>query len=173
MICRHDYIAVGEITGPHGSHGEIKVLPLTDFPERWGLLSQAEVQVGEKFFVCHIVGVRPFRGGVLLKLREIDDPETAASLRRGLICIPRTEAMPLPEGTYYIFDLIGLAVYTMDGGYLGELQEVLSLPANDVYVVKAPPPGKEILLPAIKDVIKEISLEKRIMRVDPLPGLLD
>lgn len=173
MTRREDYIAVGEIISVHGHQGEVKVLPLTDFPERWGRLGEVEVQVGEKSFACHVAGVRPFREGVLLKFGEIDDPETAASLRGGLICIPRAAAMPLPEGTYYIFDLIGLAVYTMDGGYLGELQEVLSLPANDVYVVKAHPTGKEILLPAIKNVIKEISLEKRIMRVDPLPGLLD
>ena len=79
---------------------------------------------------------------------------------------------PLPDGSYYHFQIVGLTVFTVDGVPLGEVVDILETGSNDVYVIRDDE-GKEHLLPALKDVVKDIDLEKGLMLVQPLPGLLE
>lgn len=128
-------LRVGVITTTHGVHGEVRVFPTTDDPRRFDLLSEVTVRgtKGEELF--HIESVRYFKNMVLLKFREINDPETAALYRRADLLIDESEALPLSEDEYFIRDLIGLRVYTEEGRFLGILKDVYTTAANDVYLV--------------------------------------
>ena len=170
-----DLITIGVVTAPHGVRGEVRVKIETDFPERFTdathLTFALPSSTGEKggastTLEIEVEEARPHRGMILLKLAGHDDREAAERLRGARVVIARSEVRPLPEGTWYIFDLEGLEVYTREGNHLGVLAEVLHPGGNDVYVVKKD--GRELLLPAIKQVILEVDLERRRMTVDPL-----
>ena len=107
---------------------------------------------------------------VLLKLEGIENPEQAELLKNAYLEIDREDAIPLKEGQYCIVDLIGLDVYTDEGKLLGKVDDIYNTGANDIYVVKDEL-GKQILLPGIKEVIKEVKLEDRII-VHLIPGLI-
>ena len=109
---------------------------------------------------------------LLFKLAGVDTVEAAAGLVKGLLQVSEEELHPLPEDTYYVFHLLGLEVDDLDKGYLGKVTEVLPTGANDVYVVKGERYG-EVLIPAIKDVVLDIDLANRRMRVKLLPGLIN
>jgi 16S rRNA processing protein RimM len=167
-----DYMAVGLITSSHGLRGEVKVELHTDFPERFA--PDTVVYLGEELEEAVIREVRPHQGQLLLKFQEIDDRTKADALRGLWILIHEDEAVELEEDTYFVHDIIGLAVQTTKGEPLGTVEEVLFTGANDVYVVKNPgEASRELLLPAIEEVVKEIDLENGLMIVELLPGLLD
>ena len=108
---------------------------------------------------------------VLIKFKGIETPEDANLLRESYLMVSRADEEPLEEGTYYIVDMIGLEVETEEGEKLGNLVDIFNTGSNDIYVVKNEL-GKQILLPAIKDVIKKIDMEKRKMTVHLIPGLM-
>ena len=117
---------------------------------------------------------RPHQGQMLVQFAETNDREAAEALRGLWIFIPESEAVTLEADTYYIHDIVGLAVQTEAGQLLGTVEEVLATGANDVYVIKTPgETPREILLPAIAEVVKEIDLATGVMTVTLLPGLLD
>jgi 16S rRNA processing protein RimM len=143
---------------------------LTDFPD---LISpQKMVYIGERHSPYTIKSTRWHGGDLLVSLTELPD-RTAVEIFRNVMVYMKSEDMPeLPEGEFYTHQLVGLEVITENGERLGVLKEVLITGANDVYLVESPG-RKDILLPAIDDVILEIDHEKGKMRVHILPGLLD
>lgn len=166
------YLAIGMITSAHGLRGEVKVELHTDFPERF--VPGIEVYLGEELDKFVIRGARPHQGQMLLQFHGIDSREATDALRNVWVFIPETEAVELEEDTFYVHDIIGLAVQTVAGEPIGTVTDVLFTGANEVYIV-APPddPRREILLPAIADVVKEVDLEKGLLIVELLPGLID
>ena len=166
-----DWATIGKVVALFGIHGELKVLLLTDIPNRFAELET--VYVGPNHASHSIQSVRPHRGEVVvLKLEGIDDANAAEPLRNQDLSIPLSKLAELPAGTYYQHDILGLDVLTLDGQELGQIVEIIVTGSNDVYIVKKPE-GSQILIPAIKDVIKQIDLIRRTMHIDPLPGLLD
>jgi 16S rRNA processing protein RimM len=166
------FMAVGMITSVHGLRGEVKMELHTDFPERF--VAGGVVYLGEELEEVTISAARPHQGQMLMQFSGIEDRDTAETLRGLWIFIPEDEAVELEEDTYFVHDMIGLSVQTGEGKLLGTLSEVLFTGANDVYVVETPDePHREILLPAIPEVIKNVDLEQGILTVEPLPGLLD
>lgn len=166
------YIAVGMITSAHGLRGEVKVELHTDFPERFA--PDEVVYLGEALQKVTIQSARPHQGQMLLVFQGIDSRTAADALRNVWIFIPEEEAVDLEEDTYFVHDIIGLSVQTTAGTLLGTVEQVLFTGANDVYVVETPDePRREILLPAIDEVIKNVDLENGILTVELLPGLLD
>ncbi len=167
------YLAVGQIIGPHGIRGEVKVEVLTDYPERY--------HPGTKLFMGHgtddaealpvqIASSRPHQGRMLVRLASVPD-RNAAELLRGLyLLIPEREAMPLGEHENYLHDVIGIRVETEAGEALGEVTEIIITPANDVYVVVGP--QGEVLVPAVRDVVLGVDLANHVMRVALPDGLL-
>ena len=107
---------------------------------------------------------------VLVKFKGIDNIETAEKLRNAFLEVDRKDAIPLEEGTYYIVDLIGLDVYTDEGKLLGKVDDIYNTGGKDIYVVKDEL-GKQILLPGIDEVIKEVILYEKII-VHLIPGLI-
>ena len=154
-------VVIGKAGAPHGLRGEVRVIPRTDFPERFESLR--EVFIGERFF--HVEHVHYHRQFVLLTLAECTSREAAAKLTGELLRVAREDAAPLAEGEFYTFDIIGLAVLDMAGERLGEVTNVLKTGSNDVYVVKKPD-GSELLVPALKNVVREIDIAGGFLRVD-------
>lgn len=167
-----DYITVGKIAAPFGLRGEVKVIPYTDFPERFVQTRRLFLNKDGLFREANIERVTCRERDIILKIKGIDSPEEAAEYRQALLQIPRDEAWPLPEGSYYHFQIIGLSVATADGLVLGRVAEILETGSNDVYVVRDDK-KKEYLIPALKDVVRDIDLEKGLMLIQPLPGLLE
>ncbi len=167
-----DYLAIGRITGPHGIRGEVKVDSMTDFPERFARGTQVYLGSGTddaEARPVEIMAARQHKGVMLVKLNIVPDRNTAELLRGRYLLIPESEAMPLGEHENYAHDLIGLQVETTAGEVLGELTEILFTRANDVYVVKGP--SGEVLVPALRDVVLEVSLPARKMVVALPAGL--
>jgi 16S rRNA processing protein RimM len=165
------FLIIGEVMRPHGLRGELKVKILTEFPERFQLLEEVYLSdEGTEPRPYRLEQVRHHQGFVILKLRTCDNRAAAEKLRGWLVQVPRELAMPLEEGAYYIYQIVGLEVWTEAGEYLGRVAEVLEMPANDVYVVHGP--TGEILLPAIESVIRQINLPTQRMTVTLLAGLV-
>lgn len=157
-------VSVGRIVGAHGIKGEVKVEPLSDFPERFEAGSRLWLRGQE---------IRVLRGRgqgriIILALEGIADRETAEALRDEELYVPAPAPLP-EEGVFYRHDLIGLDVVEDGGEKLGKLTDIFSTAANDVYVVRGV--RGELLLPAIEDVVKRIDLAAGQIVVELLPGL--
>ncbi|MDY6875151.1 MAG: ribosome maturation factor RimM [Chloroflexota bacterium] len=167
------YLAVGRVLRPHGVRGELRVGILTDYPERLGqhtCFYLASPDSAEMARCYPVEKLRRHKKILLLKLEGCDDRNAAEELGGQLVQIPIEEAVPLEEGEYYYFQLIGVRVETESGESLGRVVEVLETGANDVYIVRGP--RGEVLLPAVEDVVLKLDLEARQMVVHLLPGML-
>jgi len=128
-------LRVGVITTTHGVRGEVKVFPTTDDARRFKKLKKAYLDLGRELLPVTVEGVKFFKQMVIVKFKEINDMDKAATYRNKDILIDREDAMPLAENEFYICDLIGLKVITDEGEELGVLSEVLQTGANDVFEV--------------------------------------
>jgi 16S rRNA processing protein RimM len=174
-----DRLTIGQITAPHGVKGEVRVFPLTDFPDRFDDLTRVILSkpmgkdepqpLNEDVKVEWARHTGKF---VILKLEGIDDRDNAERLKLLYLQVYRVDAHVLPAGSYYISDIIGLTVELPDGSVLGKVTDVFNTGSNDVYEVVRDG-VKPIYIPAIKQVISDISLEKGRISIVPMPGLLD
>ncbi len=166
-----DRVTMGRISRVRGIKGEMVVVPLTDDPHRFLKLQEVIISKEESTKGFQVEGAREFKGKVLLKLKQVESPEEAKKLVGGFIEIERDQLVELSEERYFIFDIIGLLVVTTKGEKIGKVKEVISLPANDLYLVEGD--DKQYDIPAIKKVVKKIDLEKKEMIIEPIEGLLD
>lgn len=165
-------LQVGVITSTHGIRGEVKVFPTTDAPERFLDLKEILLDTGKEKIPLTISGVKFFKQFVILKFKGYEDINLVEPFRKKTLWVTRENAVPLEEDEYFIADLMGLTVITDEGELLGHVTDVLETGANDVYQVTSGD-GKEILLPAIKDCILSVDLEKGEMAVHVMKGLMD
>lgn len=161
------HLVIGRIAAARGVKGELKVTIYTDFPQRF--LDLKRVFVGEELQPFEVEASRLYKGTALLKLRNINSANDAAKLVGKFVHIPIDEAVPLEEGQYYWHEIIGLEVWTTAGVRLGRVTEILRTGANDIYVVRD---RKEILIPVIEQVVKQIDPKKGRIIVELLPGLV-
>lgn len=165
------YLEIGQIVNTFGIKGMVKVKPFTDDIRRFDRLEKVYIEkqkVKEKY---EIEEVKYHKEMVLIKFKGIDNPEQANLLRNCYLLVNREDEEPLEEGRYYIVDMIGLEVYTEEGDLLGNLEDIYNTGSNDIYVVRDEL-GKQILLPAIKEVIKSVDIDDRKLIVHLLPGLI-
>jgi 16S rRNA processing protein RimM len=167
------FLVIGRVAGVHGLRGELKVDILTDDPHRFGLLERVFVGLEDQEPTpWRLEGYRLHKGRVLLKLGSCDDRTTAETLRRQLIQVPLEEALPLEEGRYFEHQIVDLEVWTTGGEHLGRVVEVVYTGANEVYVVRNPGPGeRDLLIPAIEEVVLEVDLEGGRLIVELMEGL--
>lgn len=166
-----EWATIGKVVALFGLGGELKVRVLTDIPNRFAELDA--VYIGDTHTRRVIESARPYKGDtILVKLKGIDDATSAEKLRSADLCIPVSELAKLPPDSYYQHDIIGLRVLTLNQTPLGTVIDIIETGSNDVYVVKMDS-GAQQLIPAIKDVIKQIDLIRHTMHIDPIPGLLD
>lgn len=168
---KQEYFEVGQIVNTFGIKGQVKVKPFTDDLERFEELKSVLVEKGKELIEMKIEEVKYQQTVVLLKLKGIENMDMAEKLKGCYLKIKREDARKLPNDTYFIADLIGLNVYTEDGMLLGKVDDIYNNKSNDIYVIKDEL-GKQILLPAIKDVIKHIDIENEKITVHLLNGLI-
>lgn len=161
-------VVIGKAGAPHGIKGELKIIPMTDFPERFRGMTHCFI--GDR--AVEITGIRYQKNHVFMTLAGVSTREAAAALTGALVSVDRAEAVPLAEGEYYTFDIIGLAVFDTDGRSLGTVTDVLRTGSNDVYVVSAPDRAEDVLVPALKTVVREIDLDGGRMVVS-MPEVID
>lgn len=166
-----EFLEVGQIVNTYGIKGFVKVKAFTDEIARFEKLKTIFVEQNKQCQEMKIEEVKMHKNMVLLKLEDIDTIEEAEKYRNAFLKIRREDAIELPEDSYFIVDLLGIDVYTDKGVLLGNLVDIFPTGSNDVYVVKDKL-GKQILLPAIASVVKNINLEERKMMVHLLEGLV-
>lgn len=165
------FIAVGKVVSPHGIKGELRVTPLTEYPERFNKGSKLYVTLEGKKKPLVVEGSRQTKNAWLVKFEGIDTRDQAAQVGKSLLEIREEELKKLPSGTYWRHEIIGLKVYTVAGVFLGEITGIMETGERDVYIIGT---GKEeVLIPATKEVVKEVRLNEGKMIIEPLPGLLD
>nr|WP_296041803.1 ribosome maturation factor RimM [uncultured Blautia sp.] len=166
-----DFLKVGVITTTHGVRGEVKVYPTTDEPERFLELDHVLLDTGKEFRDLEIKNVRFFKNLVILKFKGIDNINDIEKYKGHDLWIPREEGQELDEDEYYIADLLGLHVILDDGTEFGTLKNVMETGANDVYIIDTNAHG-EVLVPAIRECIQDIDLEKNTMTIHLMKGLI-
>jgi 16S rRNA processing protein RimM len=167
-------MAVGYVSGVHGLRGELKVELYTDFPERFA--AGMELYMGEELAVVKVTGARRHQHHILLQLEGVNRREEADALRGAWLFVDEEDAVKLEEGVYWVHEIVGLQVQTESGETLGVIREVLFTGANEVYVVETPATvnqGRDLLLPAIDEVVRKVDLTTNRMTVHLLPGLLE
>ena len=165
-----DMLQVGVITQTHGIRGEVKVFPTTDDAARFKKLKKVTLDNGKERRELEIASVKFFKNLVILKFKGIDNINDVEKYKKAPLYVTREDAVPLGENEYFIADLIGLKVISDEGEALGILDDVLQTGANDVYVVKCDN-GEEILVPAIKDCVKNVDIEGNEITLHLLPEL--
>lgn len=168
---KQEYFEIGQIVNHFGIKGMIKVNPFTDDISRFEELPYVLIEKKGKLLEVQIEEVKYSKNQVLLKLKGIDTIEQAEEYRGCYIKIARKDAKKLPEGTYFIADLLGLDVYSDEEIYLGKVYDIYNLGASDIYVVKDEQ-GKQILLPGTEEVLKKIDLEQEKITVHLIKGLI-
>ena len=165
-----ELLQVGVITTTHGVHGEVKVFPTTDDPARFKKLKQVILDTGKEKIELEIAGVKFFKNLVILKFKGIDDINDVEKYRKKSLYVTRENAVKLKKNEYFIADLIGLKVSSDEGEDLGQISDVLQTGANDVYVISKDG-ADELLVPAIRECIKNVDVEGGTMEIHLLPGL--
>lgn len=170
MRRRPEFLAIGIVTNAFGIKGEVFVSPISDDPSE--LLRMREVYLSHctsRRQLFAIERIRRQKKRFIVKFVGIEDRDQAELHKNFLIEKRLEDDEELPPDEYYIFELIGLQVKTTAGVVVGAVKDVLSLPANDVYVVQAG--SREILIPAVKTVIKKIDLNQGVILIEFLDGL--
>lgn len=165
------YLEIGQIVNTFGIKGMVKVKPFTNNIKRFDDLKNVYIKNRKEKKEYQIEEVKYHKNMVLIKFKGIETPEDANLLRESYLLIDRSKEEPLEDGNYYIVDMIGIEVYSDKGELLGNLEDIFNTGSNDIYVVKDNQ-GKQILLPAVSEVIKQIDIEKRKITVHLLPGLI-
>ena len=165
-------LKVGIISSTHGVRGEVKVFPTTDDTKRFKNLKEVLMDTGKEFCPLQIETVRFFKQFVILKFKDYDRLDDVEKFRGKALFVTREHAVKLNKDEYFIADLIGMNVTADDGILKGRLKDVLQTGANDVYVISLED-GRELLLPAIKECVLDISFEKNVIKIHILEGLLD
>ncbi|MDQ0253737.1 16S rRNA processing protein RimM [Evansella vedderi] len=171
-----DWLNVGKIVNTHGIRGEVRVISRTDFPEkRYATGNRLSIQNerGERTTVT-VTSWRRHKQFDLLTFEGFENVNDVEKFKGSLLQIHQ-DALDdeLQEGEFYYHEIIGAQVYTESGEELGKIKEILSPGANDVWVVQRKGPGKDILIPYIDEVVKQVNISENKVIIHPMEGLLD
>jgi len=166
-----EFIEIGKIVNSYGIKGFMKIIPYTDDIRRFDQLKSIYIEKKNQKILFKIEEIKYQKNLVLIKLEGINSINDIEEYKNCYIKIERKDAINLPKDTYFIIDLIGLEVYTDKNILLGNIIDIFPTGSNDVYVVKDKL-GKQVLLPAISEVIKDIDIQNKKVVVHLLPGLI-
>ena len=165
-----DHLEVGKIINTHGLRGEVKVAPWTDTPDVFEEIKNVFVIKNKEKITLEISHVKYQKNNLIIKFKELQDINDAQHLKNFVLYVDRNELGELPEGVYYIADLIGMEVKREDKSSIGVLKDVLQTGANDVYVVERQG-EKELLIPVIESVVLSVDTENKEIIVKLPDGL--
>jgi 16S rRNA processing protein RimM len=169
---RPEHIVIGRFGRPRGVSGDIYITPLTDFPERFADVAEVTTVKNGKRERIVIEAVTQIGNRLVARVEGVDSREDASRLTNLTIELPVAQAVSLPEGSYFHFDITGCTVRGQDGTEYGVVEEVLFYPANDVYRIRSERFG-EVLLPVVDRFIIGIDIEKKEIIIEPPSGLFE
>lgn len=165
-----ELIECGKIVNTHGVKGDVKIMPYADTPNEVAALKK--IYIGKDRTEYKVISGRVQGECVLMHLENVNDMDTAMLLKNRLIYMVK-DLSKLKPGQYYIVDLIGVTVTDFETGEeYGEITDVYTGIANDAYEIKLKD-GRQLLFPAIKDVVKSVDIDKKVMKITPLQGMFD
>jgi 16S rRNA processing protein RimM len=173
-----EYVTIAQISAPFGLRGSVKATVRTDFPDRFEQLEEVFIAPPGASGIVNWER-KPLLSAklqnekvVVLRFEGLTKVEQVEGLRGYNVAVPFSETVPLPEGEYYVFQIIGLDVYSTADVFVGKIVNVERMPANDIYTIRGPLSKNDVLIPAIKDVVKEIDLDAGRMTIELLEGLI-
>ncbi len=164
---------IGKVLSPHGVVGMVKVFPYSDYPNRVSRLERVELLLGSERRKVNIENASEYGRFWLVKFEKVDSREEAKRIRDSLLLIPKEERTPLPDGSYYHDQLVGLKVYSVEGDYLGAITDLHSTGGHDMLTVSPGGGSKDHLIPLVKRFVKKIDLGAGTLTVDLPEGLLE
>ncbi len=167
-----DLLEVGKIVNTHGLRGEVKVVPWTDYPEVFEDIEYVYVERRGEHERLDISGIKYQKGNIIVRFAQIKDINEAEKYKNLVLYAEREALGELPEGVYYIADLIGLEVVKEDGEIIGTIADVLNTGSSDIYDVKREG-RKNLLIPVIDDVVLKVDMENKKVIVRMMEGLED
>ncbi len=171
LIDRDRLTCIGVIASAHGVKGELNVHPMTDDPAYYEKCEAVILETERGLQAFTVGGLRMAGRHWIMALEGVGGRDAAETLRGAGVLLEESQLRPLAAGEYFQHDLIGCAVETLDGNLLGRVTEIVTTGANDVLVVELD--GKARMLPMVGEVVRKVELEKRLIRISPLPGLLE
>lgn len=163
-------LEAGKIVNTHGLRGEVKVVPWTDYPDDFENIEYVYVKKKTGEEKLHISSIKYQKNNLIIKFAEIKDINEAELYKNLVLYVERDMLGELPEGVYYIADLLGSKIITTDGEEIGEIADVFNTGANDIYDVKREG-KKNMLIPVIDEIVKNIDIEKKIITIEMMEGL--
>ncbi len=163
-------LRVGKITNTHGIKGDLKVLPLTDYFERFEELEWVYIEGFKDKFYIENIKYKPTL--VILSFEGYGDINLVEKFKDRYLLIDESQRRDLPEDTYYIADIIGLDVFTVKDEYIGKVVDIIQTGSSEVYVIRMDN-RKEIMIPSVKEFMPDISLEKKRITIDPIEGMIE
>ncbi len=171
ILLSDEFITIGKVVSTQGNKGEVNILPLTDSTDRFKNIVTVFLRNNNGQTTLNIEKIRIKEDTVILKLKDIESIEEAKMIVGSFLEVERKNAVKLPKDTYFIFEIIGLEVYTENNIFLGKVENVISTGSNDVYIVKGKN-KKELFIPAIREIVKNVNLEKRRITINMVDGLI-
>ncbi|PZT55985.1 ribosome maturation factor RimM [Paenibacillus silvae] len=168
-----EFMNVGKIVNTHGIRGELKIMPLTDFPEV-RFAKNAELFLftsDDRPMPVTVESARLHKNMYIVRLKEYGNINEVEKFKGGMAKVSKENLADLEEGEYYFHQIVGCSVITEEGETLGTITEILTPGANDVWVVKTPG-GKEVLIPVIDDVVLDVDVEQKQVKIHLMEGLL-
>ena len=166
-----EFITIAKVVSTQGNKGEVNIFPLTDLANRFKNLTTVFLRNNNSQTTLNIEKIRIKENTVVLKFKNIDNIKEAKMIVGSFLEVERKNAVKLPKDTYFIFEIIGLEVYAENNIFLGKVENVISTGSNDVYIVKGKN-KKELFIPAIHEVVKNVNLEKKRINIKMVDGLI-
>lgn len=166
-----NHTIIGKIVNTHGIKGEIKIYPLTDYIDRFDHLKVA--YIGESKVEVNVENRRYHKGMVMLKFKEFNDINQVLKFKEQFLYVDDKDRIILPKDHFFIYDLVGCAVEDISGKDIGKLSRVIEGSSNDVYVIRDDEIQKEYLVPAVKQFIKKVDIENKLIIIDPIEGMIE
>jgi len=166
-----EFITIGKVVSTQGNKGEVNILPLTDSTDRFKNLVTVFLRNNNSQTTLIIEKIRIKENTVILKLKDIESIQEAKMIVGSFLEVERKNTVKLAKDAYFIFEIIGLEVYTENNIFLGKVENVISTGSNDVYIVKSKN-KKELFIPAIHEVVKNVNLEKKRITIKVVDGLI-
>lgn len=167
-----DLLEVGKIVNTHGLRGEVKVVPWTDYPEVFEDIEYVYRKTKTDYERLDLRGIKYQKGNIIVRFAQITDINEAEKYKNQILYAERSHLGELPEGVYYLADLIGLTVIKDDGEVVGTIADVINTGASDIYEVKREG-KKSLLIPVIDEVVLGVDLENKKVTVHMMEGLED